>query len=232
MKPRILVIDDDPDIVTLVRYNLEKEGYLISAASSGEAGIEAARRGEPDLVLLDLMLPGMDGAEVCRLLRQDPKTAAIPIIMLTAKTEETDIVSGLAVGADDYVTKPFSPKVVIARVRAVLRRHQRGAGGPETVRLGQVHIDFARYRVTVKEKPVALTAKEFQLLRTLIEARGRVLTRDHLLERIWGYDRSLEIETRTVDVHIGQLRKKLGPDGHRIVTVKNIGYRCDVDEEP
>ncbi len=231
MKSRVLVIDDDPDIVTLVRYNLEKEGCAVLTAGTGEEGLEAARRHGPDLVLLDLMLPGLDGTEVCRLLRQEPRTAAIPVIMLTAKTEESDIVTGLALGADDYVTKPFSPKVLLARVKAVLRRQERAGAAHDLLRLGSVQVDVGRYTVTVKEKPVALTTKEFELLRVLLEARGRVLSRDRLLEQIWGYDRSLEIETRTVDVHVGQLRKKLGPDGQRIVTVKNVGYRCDVDDE-
>ncbi len=231
MKSRVLVIDDDPDIVTLVRYNLEKEGCTVLTAGTGEEGLEVARRHAPDLVLLDLMLPGLDGTEVCRLLRQESRTAAIPVIMLTAKTEESDVVTGLALGADDYVTKPFSPKVLLARVKAVLRRQQRAGAAHDLLRLGNVQVDVGRYTVTVKEKPVALTTKEFELLRVLLEARGRVLSRDRLLEQIWGYDRSLEIETRTVDVHVGQLRKKLGPDGQRIVTVKNVGYRCDVDDE-
>ena len=223
-EPKILVVDDEPSIVEVVQYNLKKAGFRVITASDGQAGLQRCRAEEPDLVLLDLMLPKVDGLEVCRILKQDPKTRHIPIIMVTVKAEETDRVVGLELGADDYVTKPFSPRELVARVKAVLRR--RHAEPPEEVfSVGELRVDWARHLVTVKGKPVELTAKEFQLLRALVEAKGRVLTREILLDKVWGYARSLEIETRTVDLHISQLRKKLGRVGARILTVKNAGYR-------
>ena len=223
-EPKILVVDDEPSILEVVQYNLKKAGFRVITASDGQAGLQRCRAEEPDLVLLDLMLPKVDGLEVCRILKQDPKTRHIPIIMVTVKAEETDRVVGLELGADDYVTKPFSPRELVARVKAVLRR--RHAEPPEEVfSVGELRVDWARHLVTVKGKPVELTAKEFQLLRALVEAKGRVLTREILLDKVWGYARSLEIETRTVDLHISQLRKKLGRVGARILTVKNAGYR-------
>lgn len=222
----VLVIEDEKNIAELVKYNLEKEGFTVQTVLRGDAGLEEARKRKADLIVLDLMLPGMDGLEICRALKQDPKTSPIPIIMLTAKSEDTDQVVGLELGADDYVTKPFSPKELVARVRAVLRRTK--PKPKETIlKSGQLEVDTARHIVSLKGKPLELTSKEFDLLKALMEAEGRVLSREHLLEHVWGYEQSLDVETRTVDMHIGQLRKKLKSEESRIVTVKNAGYRFD-----
>ncbi len=193
---------------------------------TGVEALQQVRARLPDLVLLDLMLPGMDGLDVCRRLRQEPSTATLPIVMLTAKGEEVDRVLGLELGADDYIVKPFSPKEVVARVRAVLRRSRAPAvGAPITV--GTLLIDVGRHTVHVKGVAIQLTPKEFDLLRALVEARGRVLSREHLLDRVWGYVAAVEIESRTVDVHVRRLRVKLRDEGSRIVTVKGLGYRLD-----
>ena len=227
-QPRVLIIDDEPHLIESVSYNLKAAGFLAVSAGDGEAALERCRRDPPDLVILDLMLPKMDGLEVCRALRQDPKTRHIPVVMLTAKGSETDKIVGLELGADDYLTKPFSPRELVARVKAILRR--RADPPAELFTLEALKIDWARHLVTVAGKPVELTSKEFGLLRTLIDAKGRVLNRDQLLERVWGYERSVEIETRTVDLHVSQLRRKLGKAGKRILTVKNAGYRFIIDE--
>jgi len=226
VKESVLVIEDEKNIVELVKYNLEREGFAVQTALRGDSGLEEARKQKADLIILDLMLPEMDGLEVCRILKQDAKTAAIPIIMLTAKAEVTDQVVGLELGADDYVTKPFSPKELVARVRAVLRRVKPKAK-EEILRFGYLEVDTGRHTVALKGKSLELTSKEFDLLRTLMEAGGRVLSRERLLEHVWGYDQSLNVETRTVDMHIGQLRKKLKTEESRIITVKNAGYRFD-----
>ncbi len=225
---RILIVDDEPHIVESVAYNLKAAGFLVTSAGDGEAALTRCRKDPPDLLVLDLMLPKMDGLEVCRVLRQDPRTRHVPILMLTAKSSETDTIVGLELGADDYLTKPFSPREVVARVKAILRR--RAEPPAERLALGALRIDWARHLVTVHERPVELTSKEFGLLRALIEARGRVLSRDQLLERVWGYERSAEIETRTVDLHVSQLRRKLGNAGRPILTVKNAGYRFAMGE--
>jgi two-component system alkaline phosphatase synthesis response regulator PhoP len=211
----------------MLEYNLAKEGYKTSSAKNGEDGLELANSQQPDLILLDLMLPKMDGLEVCKTLKKETKTAHIPIIMLTAKSQESDKIVGLELGADDYITKPFSPKEVIARIKAVLRRIKEKDGLPEALKIGDLSIDFSKISVSVKNKPVELTSKEFELLKTLIKAKGRVLSRDYLLDTIWGFDHSMEIQTRTVDVHIRTLRKKLKTEAKRIVTVKNYGYRFE-----
>jgi len=174
-----------------------------------------------------LMLPGMDGLEVCKELKKEAKTASIPIIMLTAKSQESDKVIGLELGADDYVTKPFSPRELVARIKAVLRRMKEKDKLPEVLKVGDLTIDFSKIAVMVKDKPIGLTAKEFELLTTLIKVKGRVLSRDYLLDTIWGFDHAIEIQTRTVDVHIRTLRKKLKGEARRIVTVKNYGYRFE-----
>ena len=186
--------------------------------------MDLAGREGPDLILLDLMLPRIDGIEVCKELKKVSKTSLIPIIMLTAKSQESDKVLGLELGADDYVTKPFSPRELIARIKAVLRRMKEKDKLPETLKIGDIAIDFSRIQVTVKAKPVELTAKEFELLKTLIGAKGRMLSRDYLLDNIWGYDHAMEIQTRTVDVHIRRLRSKLD-ESDCIETVRNMGYR-------
>jgi two-component system alkaline phosphatase synthesis response regulator PhoP len=224
-KETILVIEDEKNIAELVKYNLEQDGYRVLAAHRGDTGLKAAREKKPDLVILDLMLPELDGLEICKTLRQNPDTTAIPIIMLTARTEEADRVLGLELGADDYMTKPFSPRELLARVKAVLRRGRPKPAAKRLLAAGTLALDTERYIVTLKGKELELTSKEYQLLKTLMEADGRVLTRDQLLDQVWGYDQSLNIETRTVDMHIGQLRRKLKSEADRIVTVKNAGYR-------
>jgi DNA-binding response OmpR family regulator len=223
-KTHVLIIEDEKDIVRLIKYNLEKEGYQVTSAYDGEAGLAMARKEKPDLIILDLMLPKMDGMEVCRTLRKESK---VPILMVTAKKEEIDRIVGLELGADDYISKPFSVRELAARIKTVLRRTQPqespGAGG----RFGDLQFDPERFTVSVKGKPVALSSKEFAFLKILIEARGKALTRDQLLEKVWGYDRSMEIDTRTIDQHITRLRDKLGGEAKRIVTVKNVGYRFE-----
>ncbi len=226
MPSRVLIVEDEPDIRGLLVFHLEREGYQVVRSSDGADALRQVRARPPDLVLLDLMLPGMDGLEVCRRLRQDPATAPLPIVMLTAKGDEVDRVLGLELGADDYIVKPFSPKEVVARIRAVLRRSRAPAGTAPIV-AGKLLIDVARHTVHVDGAPVGLTPKEFDLLRALAEACGRVLSREFLLDRVWGYSAAGEIESRTVDVHVRRLRVKLGGEGRRIVTVKGVGYRLD-----
>jgi DNA-binding response OmpR family regulator len=227
MPRKLLVIDDEPDIVELVRYHAEKAGFLCLTATDGRSALRLARAEHPDLVVLDLMLPDLDGLEVCRQLRRDPAMTQLPVIMLTAKAEEVDRVVGLEVGADDYVVKPFSPRELMARVKAVLRRRE-----PPTepvARVGALELDEARHRVSVRGTPVELTAREFSLLVALVRAGGRVLSREQLLDAAWGYANAAEIESRTVDVHVRRLREKLGPEARRLVTVKGVGYRFDVE---
>jgi two-component system alkaline phosphatase synthesis response regulator PhoP len=226
---RLLVIEDERNIAELIKYNLQEAGYRVSTSPNGQDGLAQVRKKKPDLVILDLMLPELDGLEVCKIMRQNDETAAIPILMLTAKGEEADRVVGLELGADDYMTKPFSPRELVARVRAVLRRVGERPKAAALLRAGHLEVDTARHIVLVKAKQVTLTPKEYDLLIRLMTSRGRVLSRDALLESVWGYDQSLEIETRTVDMHIGQLRKKIRPESERIVTIKNVGYRFDFD---
>jgi two-component system alkaline phosphatase synthesis response regulator PhoP len=225
MKEKILIVEDDKDIIKMLEYNLNKEGYKVIAAHDGEDALDLAERQHPDLILLDLMLPGMDGLEVCKTLKNQSQASAIPIIMLTAKSQESDKVVGLELGADDYITKPFSPRELIARIKAVLRRVTEKDKLPETFQAGDLSIDFAKISVRVKDKLIELTSKEFELLKTLLKAKGRVLSRDYLLDNIWGFDHAMEIQTRTVDVHVRTLRKKLKSAAKMIVTVKNYGYR-------
>jgi len=229
MPSKILVVEDERDIADLLRYHLEREGFRVVTAASGSQALREVERERPDLVLLDLMIPEGDGLEVCRRLRAAPVTARLPILMLTARAEEVDRVLGLELGADDYVTKPFSPREVMARVKGLLRRAAEPAI-EEGHHAGGLTVDVARHTAQVKGRPLALTPKEFELLRALIEARGRVLTREILLDRVWGYDHAAEIESRTVDVHIRRLREKLGPEARRIVTVKGVGYRFEREE--
>ncbi len=223
--PRILVVEDEDDIARLIKHALERgEAASVVVVSSGEAALKAVADAPPDLVILDLNLPVLDGIEVCRLIRSRPATAALPIIMLTARTGEADRVSGLDMGADDYVTKPFSLRELAARVRAVLRRKPGGkVPGMSLYRGKHLVADFDAVAVTVDGDPVRLTRREFELLRCLVEHRNRVLSRDRLLERVWGYEQF--IETRSVDVHVGRLRSKLGPAGPQIETVVGLGYR-------
>jgi DNA-binding response OmpR family regulator len=223
--PRVLVVDDEPDIATLIKHTLERTGDArVDVVTTGDAALQAVRDAPPDLLILDLNLPAVDGTEVCRLLRARPTTAQLPIIMLTARTGESDRVSGLDLGADDYITKPFSLRELAARVRAVLRRRTAAkTGGMAIYRGRHLAADFDAVIVTVDGAPVRLTRREFDLLRCLVENRNRVLSRDRLLERVWGYDQS--IETRSVDVHVGRLRSKLGAAGAQIETVVGLGYR-------
>jgi DNA-binding response OmpR family regulator len=222
---RVLVVEDEIDVANLVKHALERGGDAkVEVATSGAGAMEVVTRSAPDLVVLDLNLPGLDGTEVCRLLRARPATSALPIIMLTARTEESDRVLGLDLGADDYITKPFSPRELAARVRAVLRR--KSAAQPSAMSLyrgSRLVADFDAVSVTVDGEPVRLTRREFELLRCLVENRNRVLSRERLLVRVWGYDQS--IETRSVDVHVGRLRSKLGTAGPQIETVVGLGYK-------
>jgi len=230
-KEKMLIIEDEKDIVKMLDYNLKKEGFKTLSAYNGEDGLDMASKENPDLILLDLMLPEIDGFDVCKALKSDPKTSHIPIIILTAKDQETDKSVGLELGADDYVTKPFSPRELIARIKAVLRRAKEKDKLPEVLKIGDLTIDFSKIMVLIKDKPIELTSKEFELLKILIKAKGRVLSRDYLLDTIWGFDQALEIQTRTVDVHITTLRKKLKNESKRIVTVKNYGYRFELDSD-
>jgi DNA-binding response OmpR family regulator len=223
---RILVVEDEQDIAALIKHALERRGEIeVDLVGSGEGAVQAIEQAAPDLVILDLNLPVVSGFEICRILRSRPTTQALPIIMLTARTSETDRVAGLDLGADDYVIKPFSIRELGARVRAVLRR-RRGSdagGGMGLYRGRHLVADFEAVTIQVDGGPVKLTRREFDLLRFLVENRNRVLSRDRLLERVWGYDRF--IETRSVDVHIGRLRSKLGAAGSQIETVVGLGYR-------
>lgn len=230
MKEKILIVEDEKDIVKMLDYNLQKEGFRTVSCYDGQDAPALAVKEHPDLILLDLMLPGMDGLEVCKAIKRENKTSAIPIIMLTAKAQETDKIVGLELGADDYITKPFSPRELIARIKAVLRRWQGKEKLPEVFTIGDLSIDLSKIIACVKNKPMELTAKEFKLLTTLIETKGRVLSRDYLLDTIWGFDHAVEIQTRTVDVHIRTLRKKLKTEAKRIITVKNYGYRFELEE--
>ncbi|MDP3186135.1 MAG: response regulator transcription factor [Anaerolineales bacterium] len=221
---KILVVDDEPSIVNLVSSYLKAEGYQVYTAADGPSGLKAARAYKPDLVVLDIMLPGMDGIQLLTHLRRESN---VYVIMLTARTEETDKIVGLSVGADDYVTKPFSPRELVARIKAALRRLQTGAGsGSESAVLAfrRLRIDVGARQVSVDEHPVELTAIEFDLLKALAENRGRVLTREQLLEKVWGYD--YFGDTRVVDVHLGHVRQKLGDESF-IVTVRGVGYRFE-----
>jgi two-component system phosphate regulon response regulator PhoB len=225
----VLLVEDERDIADLVRYHVEKAGMRLVHAADGATALRLARAESPDLVILDLMLPGLDGLGVCRQLRRDALTRRLPIIMLTARGEEVDRVVGLELGADDYVVKPFSPRELLARIRAVLRRTEEPAT-PAGRTVGDLRIDEARHAVTVGDRPVELTAKEFGLLAALVRADGRVLSRDQLLETVWGYANAGEIESRTEDVHVRRLRSKLGAEARRVVTVKAVGYRFDGEQ--
>src|SRR5580765_8121449 len=223
-KTRVLIVEDEQDIAGLIKHTLERGGEIeAQTVDSGDAALKAVTDRPPDLMILDLNLPVMGGLEVCRVLRSRPQTAKLPIIMLTARTGESDRVTGLDVGADDYVTKPFSLRELAARVRAVLRRGKSDAPGATVYRGKYLVADFEAVSVSVEGTPVRLTRREFELLKYLVENRNRVLSRDRLLERVWGYDRL--IETRSVDVHVGRLRGKLGPVGQQIETVVGLGYR-------
>ena len=227
-RTQVLVVEDEPDIAELIRHGLERGGGIqVEIAASGDAALKAMTGHAFDLVILDLNLPVLSGIEVCRVLRARPNTARVPIIMLTARASEHDRVTGLDLGADDYITKPFSLRELTARVRAVLRRGHGAAtpvsGAPLVYRGKRIVADFDAMSVSVDGRPLRLTRREYELLRYLVVNRNRVISRDRLLEQVWGYDRV--IETRSVDVHVGRLRGKLGPAGHQIETVVGLGYR-------
>ena len=224
---RILVVDDTPVTATTLRDCLMHEGFSVSTAPSGEEALEALPRIRPDLVLLSLALPGMDDLEVCRRIRSAAETAHIAIIIISSKSEEMDKVAGLEAGGNDYMTKPVGTRELVARIRSLLRQAQ---SPPErkAVQGGRIELDLDRHTVSVRGVPVKLTSKEFDLLGELMQANGRVLRREYLLDRIWDYRRVSEMESRTVDVHVASLRRKLASEGHRILTVRNAGYRFDL----
>ena len=228
-KESILVVDDEREILELVKYNLAKEGYNVVCVETGEDALNAARLKLPDLVLLDLMLPGVDGLEVCRKLKADPKTQEIPVVMLTAKGGEADIVAGLELGAADYVTKPFSPRVLTARIKAVLRRDQSENGDAQaTIKINDLVIHAGRHQVLVADRPVDLTASEFRILLFMARKPGWVFTRQQIVDAAQGDDVYVSerfVTDRSVDVHIVSLRRKLGSAGSSIETVRGVGYR-------
>jgi DNA-binding response OmpR family regulator len=220
---RILIVEDERDVVDLLTLNLRKAGgFAISVAADGATGLQKARMEKPAFVILDLMLPKMSGLEVCKVLKNDPETRHIPIMLLTAKAEEIDRIVGLEFGADDYVTKPFSPREVVLRIQAIMRRGETKSE-EERLTAGSITIDPARHQVSVAGKVVHLTSIEFKLLRTLLQRRGRVQARDRLLNDVWGYESI--IDTRTVDTHVRRLREKLGKAGNAIETIRGFGYR-------
>ena len=220
---KILIVEDEKDILHLVQFYLEKEGYRTCTAVTGLEGLKLAKSEHPDLVILDLMLAELDGLEVCKQIRADPRTSRLPIIMLTAKAEESDTIVGLELGADDYVTKPFSPKALVARVKALFRRVERVQDGPTRLTYGSVVMDLTRHEVKSDGQEVALTAKEFGLLEHLLRNPGRVLTRDALLNTVWGYD--YYGTTRTVDVHVRRLKQKIPSLNDAITSIKSLGYK-------
>jgi phosphate regulon transcriptional regulator PhoB len=223
MKPKILVVDDEPDALELVGFNLKRAGFAVATASDGAEALRKVREQLPDLIVLDVMLPEMDGLEVCKKLRADPQTASTPVILLTARAAEIDRVLGLELGADDYLTKPFSPRELVLRIRNVLGRRSEPGASKDVIRIGQIAIDPARHQVMARGKAIDLTATEFKLMTILAQRRGRVQTREQLLRDVWDYD-SL-IDTRTVDTHVRRLREKLGPDADILDTVRGVGYR-------
>ncbi len=222
-KTKILIIEDDKHLSKLVHYNLEKIGFNCVTAMNAEEGLAQLNIGLIDLIVLDIMLPGMDGFQFCKEIKQDPKSAQIPIIMLTAKSEEIDRIVGFELGADDYVVKPFSIREFILRVKAVLKRGKKESPDKEILSIGELKIDIPRHRVTVADKEVMLTYMEFKLLVTLLQRKGKVQSRDILLEDVW--DIEADVTTRTVDTHIRHLRQKLGEMGEQIETVRGFGYR-------
>ncbi len=225
----ILIVEDEKDIVDLISYHLSQSGFSVITALDGPSGLERAKKERPGLVILDLMLPGMDGKDVCRALKSNPLTQSIPILMLTAKTEEVDRVIGFELGADDYVTKPFSPRELVLRVKAILRRKEAPAEGEKMIRIGELLVDIDRHQVSIKNNPVQLTSTEFKLLVELASNRGRVQTRERLLDKVWGY--TYEGYARTVDTHIRRLREKLGKTGDLIETLRGVGYRFREEKE-
>lgn len=221
---KILIVDDEPDVTDLIAYHLKAKGYQVECLHSPHASIGAARTLAPDLVILDVMMPELNGIQICRLLRADPQLKNVPVIFLTAKAEEGDRILGFEVGADDYICKPFSANELVLRVHSLLRRAPENPGDRAAhVSVGGIRLDAAKHEVTVNGQPVELTATEFKLLHLLMERRGRVQTREHLLLNVWNYE--TEIETRTVDTHVRRLREKLGSEAGWIDTIRGVGYR-------
>ncbi|PTY01101.1 response regulator transcription factor [Opitutus sp. ER46] len=223
MKPKILVVDDEPDALEVLGFKLKEAGYAPIFAKDGSRAITAARDEHPDLIVLDLMLPEVDGLEVCKVLRRDNTTAGIPIVMLTARAAEMDRVIGLELGADDYVTKPFSPRELVLRIKKLLARAPAADTAAALIRFGDLAIDVPRHEVRWRDEPIALTATEFKLLQVLAQRRGRVQTRDRLLQDVWGYENP--IDSRTVDTHMRRLREKLGDAAQYLETIRGVGYR-------
>ncbi|MFO7761080.1 MAG: response regulator transcription factor [Desulfobia sp.] len=219
----ILIVEDEADIIKLIDWHLCSEGYSTYIASDGVKGLEIAEKKKPDLILLDLILPGMDGLEVCKSLKRNSKTQEIPVIMLTAKGEEVDRIVGFELGADDYITKPFSPRELILRIRAILRRHEKKTPEEALLRYQDLYIDLESFRVWLKGEEINLTVTEFNLLLELVQNQGKARTRDQLLDRVWGYQ--FDGYARTVDTHIRRLRQKIGSYADSIETVRGIGYR-------
>jgi len=229
LREKILIIEDDKHISKLVKYNLEKAGYGCTVADDGEEALDILSKEQPDLIILDIMLPKMDGFELCRVIKQDVKRRNIPIIMLTAKGEEVDRIVGLELGADDYVVKPFSPRELILRIKAILKRGKIEEAPKDIIERGSLVINVPKHLVTVNNKEVELTPIEFKLLVTLIERNGRIQSRDQLLSDVW--DMHADVFTRTVDTHIKRLREKLGKVGDQIETVRGLGYRFKEEDE-
>jgi len=221
--PKILVVDDEPDAIELIKFNLKNAGYEVVTAADGDEALKKARSLLPDLIILDLMLPEVDGLEVCKILRRDQRVSAVPIIMLTAKAAEIDRVLGLELGADDYVTKPFSPRELVLRVKRLLRAAPDTAVKEDKISLKELSLDIPRHQASVKGRTVELTATEFKLLTVLAQRRGRVQSREKLLQDVWEYDNL--IDTRTVDTHMRRLREKLGTAARYLDTVRGVGYR-------
>lgn len=223
-KKKILVVDDEPDVTDLVAYHLKAKGFHVETVNDATASISRARTYQPDLLILDIMMPNLSGIQICRILRADSKLSRVPIIFLTAKAEPSDRIEGLESGADDYMGKPFSPKELVLRVESILRRLAAPRESASArLHIGDIQLDSETHRVTVRGSPLDLTATEFKLLRLLMERQGRVQTREHLLLNVWNY--STEIETRTVDTHVRRLREKLGPEAGWIETIRGVGYR-------
>jgi len=220
---RILVVDDEPDAIELIRFNLKASGYEVLTAEDGEEALAKARKFSPDMILLDVMLPEIDGLEVCKILRRDPATASLPIIMLTAKASEIDRVLGLEFGADDYVTKPFSPRELMLRVRNLLKRKESAKEEVERFQVRDIELDVSKYEVKIMGQPIDLTPTGFKLLQILMERKGRVQSRDRLLQDVWGYDQL--IDNRPVDTHVRRLREKMGEAADYVTTVRGVGYR-------
>lgn len=223
MKTNVLLVEDETDVIDLVKYHLHRAGFHVLTAETGDAGLELARKETPDLAILDIMLPGMNGLEVCRELRKTPATAAIPIIMLTAKGEQSDRIQGLETGADDYLAKPFSPRELVLRVQALLRRSESKPAGDALLQVDEFSIDRSSFQATINNQRLDLTTTELKLLSLLLERRGKIQSRETLLHEVWGYQNA--IDTRTVDTHMRRLREKLGAHATRIETVRGSGYR-------